>query len=188
MEMFEIRYFLTVAELESVEKASKRLNVSGSALSKAVSRLQEELNVKLFEKDGRNIRLTAKGQVLLAKCKQIVELEKETKILIAEEQSAFEVRIAGPEVFLTKFALPLVAEIKKKYPAMWVSFLNVDEETAQAKVANDEADVCYVGEGSERHLDLTYKEIERVPFHTYASNKHPLAKQRGGAIPVEKVL
>lgn len=56
-------YFKKVAECEHLTRASEELYISVSALSKAISNLEEELGIVLFEKSGRNIHLNRYGQM-----------------------------------------------------------------------------------------------------------------------------
>ncbi|MEZ4271853.1 MAG: LysR family transcriptional regulator [Myxococcota bacterium] len=74
MELYEMRYFLEVAKFENVHKASKTLHVSPASLSKAVARLESELGVRLFLRQGRNIKLNEHGRLLQKRGSLIVEL------------------------------------------------------------------------------------------------------------------
>lgn len=56
-------YFNTIAELEHYTKAADRLHVSQSNLSHAIKELENELGAELFERKGRNIRLTKYGEI-----------------------------------------------------------------------------------------------------------------------------
>jgi DNA-binding transcriptional LysR family regulator len=61
----QLEYFKTVAETQNFTSAANLLSVTQPALSKAISKLEEELNVPLFEKNGRNIKLTRFGSMFL---------------------------------------------------------------------------------------------------------------------------
>jgi DNA-binding transcriptional LysR family regulator len=65
MDLRDLRYFETIAELQHVGRASARLHRTQPALTSSVRRLEEDCGVALFEKAGRGIRLTAAGKVLL---------------------------------------------------------------------------------------------------------------------------
>ncbi len=65
MDLRDLRYFETIAELQHVGQASSKLHRTQPALTSAVRRLEEDCKVTLFEKAGRGIRLTAAGKVLL---------------------------------------------------------------------------------------------------------------------------
>ena len=58
MNLQQLEYFKTIAETENFTAASKVLCVTQPALSKSITKLEEELQVPLFEKNGRNIELT----------------------------------------------------------------------------------------------------------------------------------
>ena len=75
MNLYHLRYFVTLAHLEHYTKASKELMITQPSLSHAISSLEEELGVPLFEKDGRNIVLTKSGRMFME------EVEKSLKIL-----------------------------------------------------------------------------------------------------------
>lgn len=61
MELNQLRYFRDVAETEHMTRSARRLSVVQPALSRAIARLEEELGVELFQRSGRNIRLTSEG-------------------------------------------------------------------------------------------------------------------------------
>jgi DNA-binding transcriptional LysR family regulator len=65
MNLQHLRYFVTLAKLEHYTRASEELNITQPSLSYAISVIEEELNVKLFEKNGRNIYLTKTGKMFL---------------------------------------------------------------------------------------------------------------------------
>ncbi|WP_337617506.1 LysR family transcriptional regulator [Acidaminococcus timonensis] len=65
MQLQWLYYFAAIAELEHYTKAAYRLHVSQSNLSHAMRDLEKELGTKLFEPQGRNIRLTKAGELFL---------------------------------------------------------------------------------------------------------------------------
>lgn len=64
MELLQLRYFHEVAQTQHMTNSAKRLGVAQPALTQAIRRLEGELDAKLFERQGRNIRLTPCGQAL----------------------------------------------------------------------------------------------------------------------------
>lgn len=65
MNLDHLRYFEAIARLQHYGKAAELLHVSQPNLNYAVSQLESELGVPLFEKSGRNVRLTRYGQLFL---------------------------------------------------------------------------------------------------------------------------
>ena len=64
MELQQLRYFDEVARTQHVTNSAKKLNVAQPALTQSIRRLERELGVTLFERVGRNVRLTACGDAL----------------------------------------------------------------------------------------------------------------------------
>lgn len=73
MNIYHLRYFVTLAHLEHYTKAAEVLSLTQPSLSYAMNSLEEELGVKLFEKRGRNITLTKYGKKFLIDAEDILE-------------------------------------------------------------------------------------------------------------------
>ncbi|KJZ96112.1 Hydrogen peroxide-inducible activator [Clostridium sp. IBUN22A] len=65
MNLQQLEYFKVIAETKNFTVSSNILSVTQPALSKAISKLEKELDVKLFERDGRNIKITEFGNEFL---------------------------------------------------------------------------------------------------------------------------
>ena len=77
MNLQQLEYFKIIAETKNFTTASDILSVTQPALSKAISKLEEELDVKLFQREGRNIKITEFGDVFLKYAKgALSEVEK----------------------------------------------------------------------------------------------------------------
>lgn len=65
MNLQQLEYFITIAQTKNFTTAANLLLLTQPALSKAISKLEEELGVSLFERSGRNIKITRFGEVFL---------------------------------------------------------------------------------------------------------------------------
>lgn len=72
MDLRQLEYFLAVAEERSFTRGASRAHVVQSAASAAISRLEREVGVTLFERTGRRIELTDAGQLLLHRARNIL--------------------------------------------------------------------------------------------------------------------
>ncbi|WP_100523454.1 LysR family transcriptional regulator [Mycobacteroides abscessus] len=66
MELRQIQYFIEVAKREHVTEAAHALHVAQSAVSRQIDKLEQELGVSLFVREGRNVCLTPIGRIFLA--------------------------------------------------------------------------------------------------------------------------
>jgi DNA-binding transcriptional LysR family regulator len=72
MELRHLRYFIAVAEELNFSRAAERLNVSQPPLSRQIRDLESELNVRLFERNHQEVKLTRVGRTLLARAQQLM--------------------------------------------------------------------------------------------------------------------
>lgn len=72
MEIRDLRFFCTTAELEHVTKAAEKLCISQPFLTKAIGQIEQELGTELFDKVGRRIKLNRCGEVFYAHAKKIL--------------------------------------------------------------------------------------------------------------------
>ena len=72
MDLRRLRTFVTVAERGSVSKAALALHITQPALSRQISSLEEELGFALFERTGRRLLLTARGEQLVGDCRSLL--------------------------------------------------------------------------------------------------------------------
>lgn len=72
MNLYHLRYFVTLAQIEHYTKAADMLAITQPTLSHAILSLEEELGVKLFEKNGRNVILTKYGKAFLSDAEDIL--------------------------------------------------------------------------------------------------------------------
>ncbi len=65
MELLQLRYFQTVAQTEHMTKAAEELSIAQPSLSKTIRRLEKEIGVPLFDRQGRSIKLNQFGKAFL---------------------------------------------------------------------------------------------------------------------------
>lgn len=118
MEFRQLEYFMEVAKREHMTNAAEELHVSQSSVSRSIYNLEEELGVKLFIREGRNVRLTPTGQIFLERATQIYNLAEESKREVKESLNPYSgtVRIAFP-ISMAAHTLPsIIYAFRKKYP------------------------------------------------------------------------
>ena len=189
MEIFELRYFLAVAGMENVNRAAEHINVSAGSLSKAISRLEAELQIPLFFKSGRGIKLTPEGQYLKKKAALILQMEEDVRLdLTGKEVGSLNVYVSSEEILQTTYGITLVKAINKLFPNARTQFLLRSESKAIEQVLDGEVHLALVT--SDPPQNVVSKVISKVEFKTCASKDHPLLKKytERQTIPVEEIL
>lgn len=112
MDLLQLQYFIAIAECQHITKAAQSLRVSQPSLSNTLSRIENELGAKLFDRQGRNIVLNDYGKIVLAHAKTIFrELDNITTELDAlREHQSRRIRIGSVDSTYVKDWLPSFLE------------------------------------------------------------------------------
>ena len=74
MNIYNLRYFVTLARIRQYTKAAEELCITQPSLSHAISQMEKELGVKLFEKNGHKITLTQFGEEFLSYAEKTLDV------------------------------------------------------------------------------------------------------------------
>jgi DNA-binding transcriptional LysR family regulator len=134
MELRHLRYFVAVAEALSFRKAAVRLSVSEPALSQQVADLEEELGLRLMNRNSRRVELTEIGRVFLVGARRTLASAKEAVVQAQEAAVGERGRLAiGCIGQLVPAFLPdALAHFRERYPLVEVS----DDRTQVEALAN----------------------------------------------------
>lgn len=107
MEFLQLKYFQIVAKYEHITQAANELHISQPSLSKVITRLEQELGVPLFDRQGRNIRLNSFGKAFLKRVERIfLEVEDGKRELLdmsGLEQGRISIALTSLSLFPSKF-------------------------------------------------------------------------------------
>ena len=114
----DMRAFFAIVEEGNISHAAQRLGIAQPALSRQMKHLEENLNVKLFERGSRRIRLTEAGQVLYNRVENILGMVDGTVREIKEIGSGTKgtVRIGTITTSGAMILPDLISEFRKIYP------------------------------------------------------------------------
>ena len=118
VELRQIQYFIEVAKLEHVTEASYALHVAQSAVSRQIFKLEAELGVNLFIREGRKVRLTPIGKIFLEHMQQAMQIIEKAKQELAEylEPERGTVRIGFPSSLATYILPTVISAFREHYP------------------------------------------------------------------------
>lgn len=182
MDLLQLKYFQTVARLEHMTRAAKELSIAQPSLSQTIARLEDELGVPLFEREGRHIRLNAFGRALLQHVEHLFgeldEARQELADLAGTEQGQIALSVIVPQI------LPeLLGAFRDLHPH--ISFRLFHQHTPQAmqqQLERGEVDLCITSPLLEPEDICQQEDIGWVPLlneeiYLAVPPDHPLAER-----------
>ena len=187
MDVRHMRQVLAIHRHGSFVKAAEDVGVAQPTLSKSISRLEDELGIKLFDRTGSGAKVTPMGALLVGRAETIIaEAERLARdIELAAAGQIGEARIGvGPAM---RAFLPLFAEaLATRWPSLRLN-LNVDmRDRLLADLKAGALDMVIVASAPELGVDYVQTEVMREPVLAVASAAHPLAGR--DRITVEEFL
>ena len=138
MELRVLKYFLAVAQQESISKAAEVLHITQPTLSRQIMDLETELKTKLLVRGKRNkkIVLTSDGKLLKARAQEIVELanKTESEFLFDEKNISGDIYIGGGESDSMRVIARVIKQISKEYPNIKYHFYSGNGEDVTEKL------------------------------------------------------
>ncbi|SDU98980.1 LysR family transcriptional regulator [Pseudomonas mucidolens] len=116
-----LRTFVAIADQGGFTRAGEQVNRTQSAVSMQMKRLEEDiLQRKLFARDGRQVKLTPEGQVLLGYARRILKLHSEVFNTLREPHMVGLVRIGTPDDYVMRFLPGILKRFSKAYPLIQI--------------------------------------------------------------------
>jgi len=124
LDVTTLRSFMAVADLGGVTKAAGFLNLTQSAVSMQLKRLEDLLGVSLFDRTGRKILLTASGEQLLGYARRIVALNDEAVRRLSDDEFEGEIALGIPHDILYPAIPTVLKQLRAAYPRVKVNVIN----------------------------------------------------------------
>ena len=112
--------FVQSAETGSFVAAGRKLGLSASAIGKAVVRLEQRLNVRLFHRNTRNMTLTEEGRLFLERCRLIFEEIEAAEAELARSSRTPRGRLRVSLPLVGMLLTPVMAEFMRTWPEVQV--------------------------------------------------------------------
>ena len=188
MELRHLRYFVAVAEELHFGRAAKRLCITQQPLSRQIKDLEEELEVKLFYRTKRTVRLTEVGEIFLVETRKILQQADYAVELV---QQASQGKIGQITVGFAGSALNIVLptavrQFKQLYPQVDLTLKRMQTPEQLLALDNGQIDLGLLhppinDEG------LTVETIYREQLVVALPDNHSLAKDRSKPISLQQL-
>lgn len=187
MELRVLNYFVATAQELNMTRAAQKLLVSQPALSRQIADLEDELGVKLFNRQPRHLTLTPAGQYLYEQAKEILTLASKTKSnLQSSAVISGDLTIAAGESFAMQRLMNIVSNIIRDYPTVKIHILSGDYEFAERRLDTGAVDFAIIIGNLPLDNYVSLQLPEKDTWGVLMTKDDPLAKK--SAITAEDLV
>jgi DNA-binding transcriptional LysR family regulator len=159
LDMTALRSFVAVADNGGVTRAASALNLTQSAVSMQLKRLEESLGLKLLDRSARTIALTANGEQLVSYARRMLDLNDEVFGRLTAQEFEGEIVLGVPHDVVYPSIPQVLQQFNAAYPRMRVHLLSSFTTDLKEKFSRGECDVILttedsVGENGETMAEL----------------------------------
>ena len=145
MTLDQLRIFIAVAERQHITQAAAALNRTQSAVSAAISSLEKRHGVRLFDRLGRRIALTAAGKTFLEEAKELVARSNATEQVLADlaELKIGSLSLAASQTIGNYWLPPRLHRFAQSYPGVSIRLVIGNTQEVAALAADGEIERQY---------------------------------------------
>ncbi|WP_439851002.1 LysR family transcriptional regulator [Pseudomonas syringae] len=177
MDLRDLTYFETIAELGHLGRAAEKLNRSQPALTKSIQRLEESFGTRLFQRDGRRIKLTPVGELLQARGKELQQSIAQTQREVRDFASGMVGNIrVGCAATMAEYLMPkLTSALLQRTPDVTFKLVIGQDDLLRESLRSGQLDmiICGLVPDSDDVTSFAVFEDEAVVI---ASKRHPIFK------------
>lgn len=124
----DIAAFIAAVDSGSYTRASSCVGLSRSAIGKSITRLEDQLGVRLLNRTTRQLSLTDEGRIMYERCKQILEDLEDVDAVMAlrREKPTGTLRLTAPLSLGQRHILPIIDKFLKKWPELRADIVFTD--------------------------------------------------------------
>lgn len=179
MELRQLRYFVEVAEREHISEAAEHLHVAQSAISRQIANLEDELGTVLFERVGRNVKLTPIGKIFLehsvTALKAIDFAVKQVEEYLDPAKGTIKI---GFPTSLASYVLPtVISAFKKEYPDVLFHLRQGSYRYLIEAVKNRELNLAFLGPVPAKDESINSTILFSENIHALLPANHSLVKK-----------
>lgn len=164
MDFKALQYFTAVAEAGSVSQAAKNLDMTQPPVSMAISKLEGELGVKLFERTAKGVTLTVAGAYLHSRAGRLLgERDRLAETLsLMGEGVAGTLRVGAEPMVINEFAADVLSEFLDLAPGAKVSLVDTSPDDIVRLLAMGSIDIGCVPFAPEQFDDAVHESCEHA--------------------------
>lgn len=175
LDITTLRSFAAVADSGGVTRAAGFLNLTQSAVSMQLKRLEETLNLQLLDRSGRGVSLTPAGAQLLTYAHKIVDLNDEAYTKLTDQNWEGDIVLGVPEDIVYPVIPKVLQRMGRTHPRVKIQLVSSFTRTLKTQFAKGEVDVILT---TETGVDSGGETLMNVPLNWIGAPDGQVSKTR----------
>lgn len=167
-----LRTFTALAETKNFTKTGKLVNLSQSAVSMQIKRLENEVGKPIFDRIGKTVKLTAEGNILINYAQRILKEHDEAVAALSRQNLEGNIRFGSPEHYTAGMLPKLLARFSRSYPDITVEMRCENSDVIKAAVDTGELDVGICTQISEGGQVIAHDPVVWAANPDFVLQKH----------------
>ncbi|WP_049339050.1 LysR family transcriptional regulator [Stutzerimonas stutzeri] len=179
MDLANLNAFIAVAETRSFSLAAERLHLTQPAVSKRIAALEAQLDVRLFDRLGRDVSLTEAGRALLPRAYQILNVLDDTRRALTNLNGDIGGRLSlatSHHIGLHRLP-PLLRAFTRAHPQVSLDIRFLDSEVAYDEVLHGRAELAVITLAPQTAEPVLAVKAWDDPLDFVVAPEHPLASK-----------
>lgn len=178
MDINQLEVLVTVAREKSFSRAAETLNRTQPAVSQAISRLEQDLGEKLFDRSSKDGTLTPAGEVLVDYARQMLNLRRSAETALRELADLHQGKVTiSANEHTVFYLLPVIVEFRKRYPQIKIEVKRGVASRIPSEITSREVEL---GVLSFKPSDSSVKSlaVKKDELVLICAPSHPLAARK----------
>ncbi len=178
MELHQLQYVVEVANQKNFTRAADKINVSQSTLSQQIGKLEDELGVKLFDRNSRTVGLTQVGEDFINQAKILLDNLEKSKQIVQEYKGLLKgtLRIGAIASLGRIDFANLMTEFCRQYPDVKLEIVQAGTYGLLEKLASKSIDIAFVIlPADDQYRDISFRHLAYDEFILALPPSHRLA-------------
>ncbi len=177
MNFHQIKYLLALAETNNFSRAAERVHVTQSTLSSAIRKLEDELQILLFDRTTKGVHITREGEKFLSHARVIFSEMNKISEELGTSHEADILKIGLLKTLPMDIIATAIQQYREKYPAVILEVNDDDDERIRKKLERELLSACITTITNDNYSfnsELLFEEELMIAI----SKDNPLAKKK----------
>ncbi len=176
MELRHLKTFCVAAEVQSFTETARRLDYVQSNITNQIKQLEDELNVKLFDRLGKKVVLSNEGRAFYPYAQNILKQCEEAHNVLSADPFKGVLNIGASDTCCIYYLPQLLKEYRRRYPLVEVKVDTVPCYRAPDMLRANKVDIAVILSNTSSNPDITSKLLSRERMFVVTSPHHRLAQ------------